>query len=117
MIGQRPVCYDCKHYDFEKEGDFCSAFPNGIPDIISLGGDKHSKPLKNQKNNIIFEDHIPVTKDENMEEIRELYIEKFGVEPPIYEMQFTNDKEYIEEVKKAIKDNKPISRVIKDVEF
>jgi hypothetical protein len=32
----------------------CAAFPDGIPEVILLGKNNHSKPLKNQKNNIIF---------------------------------------------------------------
>ncbi len=32
----------------------CTAFPDGIPDIISYGDEKHLEPLKNQGNDIIY---------------------------------------------------------------
>jgi hypothetical protein len=34
----------------------CSAFPNGIPDVILYEGNDHSSPLKAQKNNIVYDD-------------------------------------------------------------
>ena len=33
----------------------CAAFPDGIPDIISYGDEKHLKFLKNQGNGIVYE--------------------------------------------------------------
>lgn len=47
------VCLKCKHFRRFEGG--CDAFPNGIPDQITSGQDKHNKPLKNQGNNIVFE--------------------------------------------------------------
>ena len=53
----------CKHFQGIKpvyEHDFifhCKAFPlktGGIPDKISMGGDKHFSPFKGQKNTIVF---------------------------------------------------------------
>jgi hypothetical protein len=37
------------------EVNYCDAFPDGIPDEIAYGRNKHLKPLKNQKNNIVYE--------------------------------------------------------------
>jgi len=46
------ICFSCKHYGVTGVG--CSAFPNGIPDIIQEKN-IHKKPLPNQDNNIVFE--------------------------------------------------------------
>jgi hypothetical protein len=45
------ICFNCKHFDIIEGG--CSAFPDGIPDIILLTN-KHSKPLPDQGNDIVF---------------------------------------------------------------
>ncbi len=58
MIAKKPVCLECKNYHFNDLEKFtCKAFPNGIgiPDIILTGGNKHTKPLPKQGNDIIFE--------------------------------------------------------------
>ena len=47
------VCFKCKN--FRRFIGGCLAFPNGIPDEITSGKNQHSKPLKGQKNNIVFE--------------------------------------------------------------
>jgi hypothetical protein len=47
------VCFRCKNYRRFKGG--CLAFPNGIPDEIVSGENEHSKPLKGQRNKIVFE--------------------------------------------------------------
>ena len=47
------VCFRCKNYRRFKGG--CLAFPNGIPDVIISGENQHSKPLKGQRNKIVFE--------------------------------------------------------------
>jgi hypothetical protein len=47
------ICFKCKHFDLINGG--CDAFPNGIPDEITSGENKHFKPLPNQKNKIVFE--------------------------------------------------------------
>jgi hypothetical protein len=47
------VCFKCKHFRRFEGG--CDAFPDGIPDDITSGENKHSKPLPNQDNEIVFE--------------------------------------------------------------
>jgi hypothetical protein len=47
------VCFRCKNFRRFKGG--CLAFPNGIPDEITSGQNEHSKPLKGQRNKIVFE--------------------------------------------------------------
>ena len=37
------------------EVNFCKAFPEGIPPSIAYGNNLHTKPTKNQNNNIVFE--------------------------------------------------------------
>ena len=46
------ICLRCKHLREDEGG--CDAFPGGIPDQILLDN-KHSKPLPEQDNKIIFE--------------------------------------------------------------
>ena len=47
------VCFKCRNFRRFKGG--CLAFPDGIPDQITSGQNEHSKPLKGQKNKIVFE--------------------------------------------------------------
>ena len=47
------VCFNCKHFRDIQGG--CNAFPDGIPDEITSGENKHSKPLPDQDNKIVFE--------------------------------------------------------------
>jgi hypothetical protein len=47
------ICFKCKHFRMFEGG--CDAFPDGIPDEITIGTNQHKKPLPNQKNNIVFE--------------------------------------------------------------
>ena len=47
------VCFKCKNY--RKFSGCCLAFPEGIPDQITSGQKEHSKPLKGQRNKIVFE--------------------------------------------------------------
>lgn len=47
------ICFKCKHYRLFDGG--CDAFPDGIPDQILLTN-KHSKPIPNQGNKIVFEE-------------------------------------------------------------
>ena len=59
-----PKCWDrkCKHFigvkqDNEEETTervVCKAFPDGIPDEIAYGKNKHSKPIRGQKNKIVY---------------------------------------------------------------
>lgn len=53
------VCFRCKH--FNKYTGSCKAFPKDIPIEITSGMNNHSKPLKGQGNDIVFE---PIEKDE-----------------------------------------------------
>lgn len=46
MIGEAPVCVVCKHLILEKGPLRCKAFPEGIPENITLGGNDHKKPFK-----------------------------------------------------------------------
>ena len=60
-----PKCYSrsCKHFLGVSQPDgtemtetnYCEAFPEGIPSEISYGTNKHSKPLSDQTNEIVFE--------------------------------------------------------------
>ena len=47
------ICFDCVHFDEINGG--CKAFPGEIPNEILLTN-KHSKPLPNQGNDIVFEE-------------------------------------------------------------
>ena len=52
MQFDRPICFDCKHY----RGDgICEAFPDRIPERILWGEIDHDKPLKGQKNDLVYE--------------------------------------------------------------
>ena len=56
MTGPQPVCLECKHLDRNNfDGVTCNAFPEGIPEEILVLGNKHSKPLPEQDNDIVFE--------------------------------------------------------------
>lgn len=44
MTVRPPVCLDCKHYR-PAEATACDAFPDRIPDIVWLGGDRHTSPI------------------------------------------------------------------------
>lgn len=46
-------CTICKHFEYSKFK--CLAFQDGIPDEILSGDNNHTKPLPNQKNDIVFE--------------------------------------------------------------
>ena len=66
MIGT-PKCYtrECRHFIGvrQPEGDgveigeyvYCAAFPEGIPDDIAYGDNKHLEPVPDQGNNIAYE--------------------------------------------------------------
>lgn len=56
MEAKKLVCFKCKHFKMFKGG--CDAFPNGIPSEITSGKNQHSKPLKGQKNKIVFEQMV-----------------------------------------------------------
>ena len=44
-----------KYNDESDERWYCKAFPDGIPDEIVYGDNKHLKPLPEQKNDVVFE--------------------------------------------------------------
>lgn len=46
-----PICNTCIHHI---DGLTCMAFDE-IPDSILFGKNKHSKPLKNQKNQLVYQ--------------------------------------------------------------
>ena len=43
-----PVCIGCRHYDRSRltVGDFCAAFPNGIPAAIVANRVDHREPVE-----------------------------------------------------------------------
>ena len=51
MIPLNLICFNCSN--FKNKG--CTAFKDGIPDVIISGENDHSKPLPEQDNNIVFE--------------------------------------------------------------
>lgn len=51
------ICFHCKHLHAGRKG--CDAFPDGIPYGIAELGQRHDKPLKGQKNKIVYERGIP----------------------------------------------------------
>ena len=48
-----PRCNQCK---YRTKGILCKAFPKGIPDEILTGKNNHTKPLPEQKNDIVFKE-------------------------------------------------------------
>ena len=62
---KEPNCFirNCKHFKGVIQPDgtelteksYCAAYPNGIPDDIAYGKDKHLKVRDDQDNDIIFE--------------------------------------------------------------
>jgi hypothetical protein len=46
------ICFKCEHYD--DFGPGCKAFPEGIPEEITEGTNKHAKPLPGQGNDLVF---------------------------------------------------------------
>lgn len=60
-----PRCYErnCKFFEGVRwlgseestEANVCPAFPQGIPEEIAYGNNLHTKPLKNQGNDIVFQ--------------------------------------------------------------
>lgn len=45
-------CTLCEFFNYHKFN--CKAFPNGIPKEILSGKNDHSKPLRDQSNDIVF---------------------------------------------------------------
>lgn len=57
MIGNPPVCYECKHFHEDSGMPYtCDAFPDGdgIPDEILVKGNPHTEPFPGD-NGIRFE--------------------------------------------------------------
>jgi hypothetical protein len=50
------ICFRCKNFRRFKGG--CLAFPSALPAEIRSGQNQHSKPLKGQKNKIVFEQMV-----------------------------------------------------------
>jgi hypothetical protein len=60
-----PKCWtrNCKHFTGviqpdgteQTETNACKAFPKGIPTEITYGNNKHTAPIVNQGNTIVFE--------------------------------------------------------------
>lgn len=46
-------CARCKH--FHEEDYYCLAYPDGIPDELLSGKEKHNSIIKGQKGEIVFE--------------------------------------------------------------
>ena len=51
-VSAQPICNRCLNYIDDAR---CLAFDIIIPDEILFGENDHSKPLKGQKNDIVFE--------------------------------------------------------------
>ena len=45
-------CGECKFLNWSSYT--CEAFPNGIPDSLLSGKQKHDKPIQGQKGNTVF---------------------------------------------------------------
>jgi len=51
------ICLSCKYYlevDEKTRKPICVAFLDGIPDEIINGENEHSKPLKDQDNDLVY---------------------------------------------------------------
>lgn len=53
MEAKNLICFSCKH--FREFAGGCDAFPDGIPNEVTSGRNKHAEPLKGQDNSIVFE--------------------------------------------------------------
>lgn len=55
------ICFNCEHY---LVGGTCLAFPDGIPVEIWKGQNRHEEPLKEQENDLTFEEAVDeITED------------------------------------------------------
>ena len=49
-------CPSCKHLnEWNGEAETCKAFPDGIPEEILMGKNKHKRKLPDQDNDLVFE--------------------------------------------------------------
>ena len=53
MEAKKLPCGTCKHYRFFKKIK-CEAFPDGLPDDIVLGTNRHEKVMKGQVNDFVY---------------------------------------------------------------
>lgn len=61
-IGPSPACLACLHFhESNGEGLTCDAFPAGIPDLILVEGNPHTKPVQGD-HGIRFEPRKPKEK-------------------------------------------------------
>jgi hypothetical protein len=61
MLFTEPICFKCAHFDIETS--LCKAFgKEDIPFEILSGDNNHTRPLPEQKNDIVFE---PIKKKKN----------------------------------------------------
>ena len=56
FIGVHNPTSDDELYIEKEEYVYCRAFPDGIPNNIAYGRNKHLKPIKGQNNKIVFEE-------------------------------------------------------------
>ena len=57
MTIEQPVCFNCKHrINLMTDPPICEAFKEGIPNEIFWEQNHHTKPLKEQDNDIVFEE-------------------------------------------------------------
>ncbi|MDR3706382.1 MAG: hypothetical protein P4L28_10800 [Paludibacteraceae bacterium] len=49
------ACNTCKHYEGEKPGAVCKAFPIRIPKEILSGHNMHTEPTEYQNNDITYQ--------------------------------------------------------------
>ena len=59
MIGVKPVCFKCKHFYYNQLGATCAAFSEGIPEEIYVYQNKHTSPLDEQDNDLVFSQANP----------------------------------------------------------
>ena len=74
------VCARCKNFSRSSVGFKCKAFPKGIPEEILIGENDHAKPLKKQKNDIVFDPYMKTKKESKMGTTYEYY-ELRGLDP------------------------------------
>lgn len=52
MLPRNFICFKCVHFNDLSPG--CAAFPEGIPEEITSGENKHKEPLPGQENGLTF---------------------------------------------------------------
>jgi hypothetical protein len=114
MTTPPPICINCIHFD--KNGWRCKAFTNGIPQEIIIGDNDHKKPLKGQKNDIVFEKiealkgDMPIDIDTIKAELTETIKETIGIDKAFVEnlvkseIAKLDNKSEIENIKETLKE-------------